>query len=259
MILDEIITHKRLEVSQARKRVPVSELRAAAERQPAARDFVGAFAGADRPYLLAEIKAASPSAGAIRTGFDPAAIARQYEQAGAAALSVLTDEKYFKGSLQHLQRARAATSLPVLRKEFIIDPYQVYESRAAGADAILLMAQVLEPRPLRELLDLAHQLGMGALVEGHTAEEIDKAVASGARLIGINNRNLRTFQTDLATTAARMKQIPQDRLVISQSAMHTRADVEQAAAAGAAGVQVGEALMRSADIAAKARELMGWS
>ena len=257
MILDEIIANKRREVAAARKRVPVLELRAAAADMEAPRDFIAAFSGEERPYLLAEIKAASPSAGAIRGAFDPAAIARQYERAGAAALSVLTDEKYFKGSLEHMRRARAAVALPTLRKEFIVDPYQVYESRAAGADAILLMTQVLSITELKELLELAHSLAMAAFVEGHTGEEIDKAVASGARLIGINNRDLRTFKTDLRTTAARMRQIPGDRLVISQSSMHSRDDVACVEAAGVAGIQVGEALMRSGDIEGKIKELLG--
>ena len=257
MILDEIIAHKRQEVAHARKRVPLPELRAAAGRQEPPRDFIAAFAGPDRPYLLAEIKAASPSAGTIRTGFDPAAIARQYEQAGAAALSVLTDAKYFKGSLEHLRRARAAVALPVLRKEFIVDPYQIYEARAAGADAVLLMTQVLSPKPLAELLALTHEMGMAALVEGHTPGEVQMAAACGARLIGINNRDLRTFDTDLRTTVQRMPDVPPGRLVISQSAMHTRADVETVAAAGVAGVQIGEALMRSGDIAASIAELLG--
>jgi len=259
MILDEIIAHKRTEVAAARKRAPLSEVRSAAENQPPPRDFVAAFAGRDRPYLLAEIKAASPSAGAIRVAFNPADIAGQYERAGAHALSVLTDKKYFKGSLEHMRSARAAVKLPVLRKEFMIDPYQVYEARAAGADAILLMTQVLKVGELSELLELTHRLGMAALVEGHTAEEIDKAVACGAILIGINNRDLRTFTTDLRTTIERIKQIPDDRLVISQSALHTRADVETVAAAGVAGIQIGETLMRSGDIAAKINELLGRS
>ena len=257
MILDDILAAKRREVAQAKERVGISELRAAAEALEPPRDFIGAFAGTDRPYLLAEIKAASPSAGSIRSGFSPALIAGQYQQAGAAALSVLTDRPYFGGSLDDLRHARGAVNLPVLRKEFILDPFQVYESRAAGSDAILLMAQALEPDDLRALLELAHGLGMGALVEGHTAGQIDKAVASGARLIGINNRDLSTFHTDLATTAERMRQIPADRLVISQSAIRCRGDVERVAAAGVAGVQVGEALMRSDDIAAKVRELLG--
>ena len=257
MILDEIIANTRRELAAAKERVPAPSLRATAEARPPARDFVAAFAGPRRPYLLAEIKAASPSAGTIRTDFSPAELARQFERAGVAALSVLTDARYFRGSLDHLREARAAVALPVLRKEFIIDPYQLYESRAAGADAVLLMAQVLELNELKALLELAHRLGMAALVEGHSAQEIDKAVACGARLIGINNRDLQTFQTDLATTAERMKQIPPDRLVIAQSAMHSRRDVQLVTAAGVAGIQIGEALMRSRDIAVKVRELLG--
>jgi len=258
-ILDRIVADKRTEVAEARARVPLHDVQLAAEAAGPVRDFVAAFRAAPpgRIHLLAEIKHASPSAGEICPVGDFPAIARTFQQCGAAAISVLTDAKYFKGSIQQMQAVRRAVSVPVLRKEFIIDPYQVYESRAAGADAILLMTQILDDEQLALLLELTHALGMAALVEGHTEEEVRRAVACGARVVGINNRDLRTFETDLRTTGLRIRVIPNDRVVVSQSAVKTRADVARIEAWGATAIQVGETLMRSGNIPATVRELLG--
>jgi len=258
-ILDRIVADKRVEVARERARVPLAEM----ERQAAAAGPVRGFEAAfrERPaagiHLLAEIKHASPSAGVICPVGDFPAIARAFEKAGAAAISVLTDQKYFKGSLEQMRTVREAVSLPVLRKEFIIDAWQVYEARAAGADAILLMSQILADDALGSLLELTHRLGMPALVEGHTEEEVRRAVACGARIIGINNRDLRTFKTDLATTRRRIGLVPPGRIVVSQSAITTREDVLKIQQWGARAIQVGETLMRSPDIVAKINELLG--
>jgi len=258
-ILDRIVKDKRIEVADARRRVPLHEVQLAAEAADPVRDFEAAFRAAPPAsiHLLAEIKHASPSAGEISAVGDFASIAQTYQRCGAAAISVLTDAKYFKGSILHMQAVRRAVSVPVLRKEFIIDAYQVYQSRAAGADAILLMTQILDDDELASLLALTHELGMAALVEGHTEDEVRRAVACGARIIGINNRNLRTFETDLETTGRRIGLIPRDRVVVSQSAVKSREDVARIEAWGATAIQVGETLMRSGDIPAKISELLG--
>jgi len=258
-ILDRIVSDKRIEVEREAARTTLAEVRRRAEAAGAVRDFEAAFR-AEPPagiHLLAEIKHASPSAGEICPVGDFAATARAFEQSGAAAISVLTDQKYFKGSIQQMEAVRRAVGIPVLRKEFIIDPYQVYESRAAGADAILLMTQILSDDTLGSLLELTHALGMAALVEGHSEEEIRRAVNSGASVIGINNRDLRTFETDLETTARRIPLIPPDRVVISQSAIKTRDDVLRIRQSGARAIQIGETLMRGGDPAAKIKELLG--
>ena len=257
-ILDRIVADKRLEVARNRAAVPRGELEDRAAAAGPVRDFIAAFQ-AEPPagiHLLAEIKHASPSAGIICPVGDFPAIARAYEQAGAAAISVLTDPTYFHGSLAQMIAVRQAVRLPVLRKEFIIDEYQVCESRAAGADAILLMTQILDDDRLATLLRLTRELGMSALVEGHSEDEIRRAVACGARVIGINNRDLRTFTTDLHTTERRIKLVPPGRIVISQSAVKTRGDVLKIRQWGATAIQVGETLMRSGDVAAKIRELL---
>ena len=258
-ILDEIVAYKRDEIERDRSRIPLAQVRRRAEEAGTVRDFEAAFR-AEPPagiHLLAEIKHASPSAGEICPVGDFASIARTYQECGAAAISVLTDKKYFKGSTEQMAAVRRAVGLPVLRKEFIIDPYQVYESRAADADAILLMTQILSDDGLASLLELTHALGMSALVEGHSEEEIRRAVDCGGRVIGINNRDLRTFETDLQTTVRRINLIPQDRVVISQSAIKTREDVVKIQRSGARAIQVGETLMRSGDVAGKIKELLG--
>ncbi len=254
-ILREIIAHKRAELERAR--APLAELRAAALDAPLARDFAAALCG-DDVRVIAEIKRASPSEGAIREqDFDPAAIASGYEIAGAAALSVLTDGRYFGGHLDHLRAARAAVEIPVLRKDFVIDERQVIEARAAGADAVLLIVAVLDGGRLAELLALARELGMAALVEAHDETEVEAALAADARVIGVNNRDLRSFAVDLATTERLAAMVPADRVLVAESGVHTRADVERLAAAGADAVLVGTTLMRADDPGEALEELTG--
>ena len=258
-ILDRIVAHKLQEIEQRRAAAPRSELERRSAAAGPVRDFVAAFRNPPVAgiHLLAEIKHASPSAGIICPVGDFPVIAKAYEAGGAAAISVLTDARFFQGSLDHMIAVREAVSVPVLRKEFIIDEYQVFESRAAGADAILLMTQILSDNDLTRLLRLTHDLGMSALVEGHSEGEIRRAVACGARVIGINNRDLRTFETDLHTTERRIGLVPSNRIVVSQSAVKTRDDVLLIQCWGARAIQVGETLMRSGDIPAKIRELLG--
>jgi indole-3-glycerol phosphate synthase len=208
----------------------------------------------DRPgqvRILAEIKRASPSAGVLRAEFDPVAIARIYEKHGAAAISVLTDETFFQGSLEHLRAVRAAVSLPVLRKDFLLDRYQVLEARCAGADAILLIAEILDDTTLRQMLSEAERLGMQALVELYDAENLPRVVASGAKLIGINNRDLRTFGTRLEHTLDLAPRLPPDCCLVSESGIRTYDDVRRLQAAGVRAVLVGETLMRAPDIGAQ--------
>ena len=253
MILDEILAHKRKEVDALARTRPVED----AWRRPRTdcRGFAHALS-VSGVQIIAEIKKASPSAGVIREDFDPSAIARAYEQAGAAALSVLTDQCYFQGDLDCMKAARAAVGLPVLRKDFIIDDYQVYESAGAGADAILLIVRALDGRELRRLLSLAHGLGMDALVEAHNREEAERALAAGARIVGVNNRDLATFTTDIETTIALAPLLAGNCTFVSESGIKTRDDVERLASAGVQAVLVGETLMRSDDIAAAVRQLL---
>jgi len=254
-ILRQIIEHKRAELQ--RSGPSLVELRAAAADAPPARDFAAALRG-DDVRVIAEIKRASPSEGAIRAqGFDPAAIARVYEAAGAAALSVLTDERYFGGHLDHLRAARAAVGIPVLRKDFVIDERQLHEARAAGADAVLLIVAALEPAELHDLHALTQELGMAALVEAHDDVDIKVALDAGATVIGVNNRDLRSFTVDLATTERLAPMVPADRVLVAESGVHARADVERLAAAGADAVLVGTALMRADDPGEALRELTG--
>ncbi|MBI4277470.1 MAG: indole-3-glycerol phosphate synthase TrpC [Armatimonadetes bacterium] len=255
-ILDEIVAHKKEEVAAARRAEPPTALRARAESSPPPRDFAGALRG-DRIRLIAEIKGASPSAGEIRAEIAPAALARAAAAGGASALSVLTDRRFFRGAPEHLAAARAAVALPVLRKDFTVDPYQVYEARAMGADAILLIAEILDRATMADLLALAAEAGLAALVEAHEPAQVQKALGAGARLVGINNRDLRTFSVDLGTTVRLRPLIPAECTVVSESGIETRADVAALEAAGVHAILVGTALMRSPDIAAKARELLG--
>ncbi|MCS7048700.1 MAG: indole-3-glycerol phosphate synthase TrpC [Verrucomicrobiae bacterium] len=254
-ILEQIVAEKRREVDRLRlQKTAIHEL--AAERQDY-RDFAGALRNTTGLALIAEVKKASPSAGVIATNFQPVAIAKEYRAAGAAALSVLTDEKFFQGRIEYLQQIRAVVKLPVLRKDFIVDELQIYESVARGADAILLIVAILDGAQLRQYLALARQLKIPALVEVHDEEELQRALDSGAELIGINNRDLRTFTVDLATTERLASRVPSDRLVVAESGIHTRADVERVQRAGVKAILVGESLMRSNDVAAKVRELLG--
>lgn len=246
-ILAEILAHKRAELQRAVAEVPLETLRRRAAEAPAPRDMVGALRRSEGGpvRLIAEVKRRSPSAGLIRTDFDAARLARRLEQGGADAVSVLTDEKYFGGSLDFLGDVRDAVAVPILRKDFLVDAYQVWQSRAAGADAFLLIADALEGDVLGELLALGRRLGMEALVESHDPAALDRAVASGATLLGINNRNLRSFTVDLDTTVRLADRVPPGRILVAESGVRTAADVSRLLAAGAQAVLVGEALMRS--------------
>ena len=245
-ILDRIVAVKRAEVAQARERVSLAELEARVRFAGAPRDFVSALRAA-KPAVIAEIKKASPSRGVLRTDFRPAAIARSYEKAGAACLSVLTDRQFFQGSNEDLQAARAACALPVLRKDFVIDPYQVFESRAIGADCILLIAACVPAPEMVELEAIARQLGMAVLVEVHDAAELRAALTLKTPLIGINNRNLKTFETRLETTLELLPGLPPGRLAVTESGILAAGDVKRMTAAGVTTFLVGEAFMRAAD------------
>jgi indole-3-glycerol phosphate synthase len=249
-ILERIVAAKRTEVAAAKTRVPEVKLDAA----PAVRDFIGALR-AKRPAVIAEIKRASPSKGLLRSNFDPAAIAKSYEKGGAACMSVLTDREFFQGAAEHLSTARGACALPVLRKDFLIDPYQVFESRALGADCVLLIAVCLEDRQMRELEALARSVGMAVLVEVHDGEELERALKLDTPLLGINNRNLRTFETRLETTLELLPRVPHDRLVITESGILSRADVARMRQRGVEAFLVGEAFMRAPDPGAELKAL----
>ncbi len=254
MVLDQIVADKRIELSKRKSRVPLAEFRARAESAPQARDFALALRG-EHVALIAEIKSASPSRGELRAGVNPLRIAQIYEANGAAAISVLTDRKYFRGDLTSLKSARVGCDVPLLRKDFIVDEYQVYESRALQADAILLITRILDDRRLRDYRLMAESLGMSALVEVHDEGELERALVSGAGIIGVNNRNLADFSVDLATTERLAPLIPADKTVVSESGFFIPQEVERAALAGVDAILVGEALMRAKDIGAKVREL----
>jgi indole-3-glycerol phosphate synthase len=268
-ILDKIVAAKRLEVTRLGSQA--DKLKQAAAARTDFRDFAAALRGGlgsgqtaigrgavghrALPSLIAEIKKASPSAGIIAPEFDPVRIAHAYEGAGASALSVLTDEKFFQGRIEYLQQIRAVVRLPVLRKDFIIDELQVYESAARGADAILLIVAILEDGPLKRFRELAAQMRLAALVEVHDEGELDRALGSGATLIGVNNRDLRDFSVNLATTERLAARIPGDKIVVAESGINTCADVARVANAGVHAILVGESLIRSGDIGTKVREL----
>jgi len=254
-MLEQMLDHKRAEVAERRREVPLTEVRRLAETAPPARDFLARLRG-ERVALLAEVKRASPSRGSLAPALEPAALAQLYERAGAAAISVLTDRRFFAGSLADLTQARGATTLPVLRKDFVLDEYQVYEARAAGADALLLIVAALPDERVRDLLALSRQLGLRCLVETHSAGEVERALACGAEIVGINNRDLRTFAVDLATGERLAPLVPANCAVVCESGIHAPADVERLAAAGADAVLVGEALVTAADTAAAARALV---
>ena len=257
MILDEIVQHKRGEVAESRRWRPLEEVRTRAGDAPPPRDLRRALAERPDVALIAEIKRSSPSAGLIREDFDPGVIASRYQTGGAAAVSALTDEHFFGGRLEYIARAKAAVSIPVLRKDFIIDEYQVCEARGAGADAVLLIVRILSDEQLAAYLALARALGMAALVETHDAEEVGRAVRSGADIIGINNRDLDTLAVDLATTEALAKEIPSGRVIVSESGIASREDVERLAACGVHAVLVGETLMKSEDVVRATQVLTG--
>lgn len=263
MILDEIVADKRIELAASQRRVSLARLRQMAQDQPPALDFAAALRGIGARHavpLIAEVKKASPSAGLIRADFNPVQIAQTYADNGAAAISVLTEIKYFQGSLSHLRDIREALGdkrVPLLRKDFIFDPYQVYEARAYGADGLLLIVAILTPDKLRRLLALSRKLGMECLVEVHDEAEVEVALKSDARIIGINNRDLRTFKTDLSTTERLRPLIPKDKIVVSESGIKGRNDVAKLKRWGVDAVLIGESLMASSDIAARMKELFG--
>jgi len=245
-ILEEIVRHKRTEIAARRSTRPFAEIRRAAESAEPARGFAAAIRNT-RHAVIAELKRASPSEGVIRADFDPAAIAASYRCAGATALSVLTDERFFMGSDDHLGVARARSGLPVLRKDFVIDPYQVYESRALGADCLLLIAAALAAEDLPELASLADDVGIDVLIEVHDGEELDRALALGPKLVGINNRDLATFTTRLETTLDLLGRIPAGVTVVTESGIHRPEDVRRLRDAGVHAFLVGTAFMREAD------------
>ena len=247
-VLDEILAVKREEVAAAKKLRPLAEIRAAALAAAPVRDFEAAMRAKiaqGRPAVLAEVKKASPSKGVLRADFDPETIARSYAEHGAACLSVLTDERFFQGRAEYLALARNASGLPALRKDFIVDPYQVFDARALGADCILLIVAGLEQARMEELEALAQSLGMAVLVEVHDRAELDRALRLSTPLLGINNRNLRTFETTLATTLGLLAEVPADRLVVTESGIRTREDVIGMRARGVDAFLVGEAFMRA--------------
>ena len=246
-ILNKIIATKVVEVAAAKAKLSLAEVQAAAKSASVPRDFVGSIRAkiaANQSAVIAEIKKASPSKGIIREDFRPADIAKSYEQGGAACLSVLTDVEYFQGSPEYLKQARAACSLPVLRKDFMIDPYQVYEARAMGADCILLIAAALDLTTMRALEKIAHELGMAVLVEVHNGEELDLALQLETPLLGINNRNLRTFEVTLDTTLGLLARIPQNKIVVTESGIFTAEDVALMRKNDVHTFLVGEAFMR---------------
>ncbi|OGL04918.1 MAG: hypothetical protein A3I03_03540 [Candidatus Rokubacteria bacterium RIFCSPLOWO2_02_FULL_68_19] len=256
-LLDQIVRDKRAEVVRRKREISRSELEGRGKQLPAARDFRGALQprAPARVRLIAEVKKASPSRGVLSESFDPVALARTYASAGASALSVLTDAKYFHGAPEHLEQVRAAVDLPLLRKDFVLDDYQLWESRALGGDAVLLIVAALERLELRDLLQAAKGIGLGALVEVHTAPELDQALALDSSIIGINNRDLQTLETRVETSLELLPRVPPGPVVVSESGLFTRSDVERVVAAGAHAVLVGEALVTAPDIAAKVREL----
>ncbi len=251
-ILEEIVWHKELEVTQWRERLPLSELQRQALEAPPPKDFVTALRqGKTKPALIAEVKKASPSKGVLRADFDPVAIAQAYEAAGATCLSVLTDQKFFQGSFDNLQQIRAQVDLPLLCKDFVLYPYQMHLARTKGADAVLLIAAILSDQDLQYLIKIVNAMGMSALVEVHTLAETDRVLAlEGVKLLGINNRNLEDFSVDLQTSCEILQartQLLQTKeiLVVSESGLRTAADLQQVAAAGAEAVLIGESLVKA--------------
>ncbi len=260
-ILDTIVTHKRAEIAARRMAFPLSLLLLDLEAAPAARDFHAALTNRKRPAprVIAEIKRRSPSKGVIHPGLDAARTAIVYERNGATAISVLADSRFFGGSLDDLAEVRRAVSLPVLCKEFIVDPYQIYEARAAGADAILLLASVLDPKHLRYFRELAGSLGMSALVEVHDASELQATLDSDAEIVGINNRDLRSFAIDMETTASLLPLVPTEVVVVSESGFRVPADRARMFDIGVDSILVGEGLLTAPDLATATREMCGLS
>jgi len=256
-ILDKIVATKRIEIERARAAAPIEELREKLKDAPPVRDFFAPLAAGGPIKLIAEVKKASPSKGVIRADFDPVAIALTYEAYGASCLSVLTDPTYFQGSLEYLRQVRQAVSIPVLRKDFMLDSYQLVEARAAGADAILLIAECLDDCNLRKLHNEALELGLSPLVEFYEPANLERVLAAGAQLIGVNNRDLKTFEVDLGHTIRLRERVPLDCVLVGESGIYTRSDVLRLQEAGVDAMLVGESLMRQADIGAAVDRLLG--
>jgi indole-3-glycerol phosphate synthase len=243
-------------VARLKEILPLGELRQMLADKPPTRDFEGAIRNRDCA-VIAEVKRSSPSKGRIREDFDPVGIAGIYEDNGASAISILTEQKFFEGSAAYVPQISSAVGLPLLRKDFIIDPYQINETRVLGADALLLIARLLEAGELRDFIGLASELGLAVLVEVHDAADMEKAVSSGARIVGINNRDLATFRTDLDVSIRLARRVPKGVTVVSESGIGCRGDIEKLMEAGIHAVLVGESLMREKDIGKKLRELLG--
>lgn len=257
MILKQIIEEKKKEIAQAKGKISLTGLK---EKLPSfvgrQRSFKEAASKPGQINLIAELKKASPSKGILREDFEPVKIARDYEAAGVCALSILTDKKFFQGDIAHLQVVRDAVKLPILRKDFIIDQYQIYESVCAGADSLLLIARILSAEELKKFAQLCAQLNLDAVCEVHSEQDLDKVLAGDCAIIGINNRNLDTFSEDLGVTARLIKKIPKGKIVISESGIKSFADVKYLEDAGVNAVLIGQAFMRSRDIASKVKELL---
>jgi indole-3-glycerol phosphate synthase len=258
-ILDTIVQDKKKELAEAKQKTPFETLKFRVKNLPPVRDFTSALTAAHQSSvrIIAEVKKASPSKGILCKQFDPVAIARAYGDGGAAAVSVLTEKNYFQGSLAYLRAIKEAIPLPVLRKDFIFDPYQIYESRATGADAVLFIAVLLPEELLAELLQLSRTLSLCHLVEVHDRTDLQKALAAGAEVIGINNRDLKTFVTDIRTTIDLMPAIPEDKIVVSESGISSRQDLKQLADAGVDAFLIGETLMKENNPGIKLQELIG--
>jgi indole-3-glycerol phosphate synthase len=260
MFLKQIVGHKRAGLELRRREKPLPELIQAIARQPLPLDFAPVLKG-DRLKLIAEVKKASPSRGVLSPDLDHARLAQIYAQGGAAAISVLTEERYFMGSISYLadikdKLSKEGWKIPLLRKDFIFEPYQVYESRAYGADAILLIVAILDDNKLKELLELSHKLGMKCLVEVHSEEELRRAIEIGTQLIGINNRDLSTFEVNLETTKRLMPLIPEGHIVVSESGIESHEDILRLREWGVDAVLIGEALLRAEDVSAKLKEFI---
>jgi indole-3-glycerol phosphate synthase len=255
MILDKICAYKRKEVAESKRLVSIESLKERCKDVPKAVRSDAVLKRDNRIKFIAEVKKASPSAGIIREDFNYINIAKEYEAGGASAISVLTDKEFFKGDIKYLSEIKETVSLPALRKDFIIDPYQIYEARAAGADLVLLIARILTKEEIDAFLALSHELGMECLVEVHDNDELEKVLETEAAIIGINNRNLDTFKTNLDTTLQLRHRIPEGKIVVSESGIKTRADVLALEEAGIDAILIGETLMRSRDISQKIKEL----